>query len=305
MANGGKDVRLGDDKRPVSIIPKNEDFLYNIQNGELLVDEFGTPLLTNVDQFFTLDGTSDRSTSITFPQTTGEAFERKIFRNVGVHTATYNVNFDVSINTATVAPATGSAVGFGTTVALAAGGFVTVSTGASITDAYFAQFPFLDVKVIDDQGGDKNKLYFPDTTNINSTTIEVNDKIEGHGIPDGTFVSKVFGSRLIISNNVDSSVLSGISTLTVDINRASTRLLQSNNIFKTEEAFKETSEVSSSLLGIPRAETQLSLFSNVSSYGLNNDEFEFFTFNGGISFGTWDTRAVSYTHLTLPTILRV
>ena len=57
MANGGKDVRLGDDKRPVSIIPQNEDFLYNIQNGELLVDEFGTPLLTNVDQFFTLDGT--------------------------------------------------------------------------------------------------------------------------------------------------------------------------------------------------------------------------------------------------------
>lgn len=289
MANGGKDVRLGDDKRPVSIIQKNEDFLYNIQNGELLVDEFGTPLLINVDQFFTADGTSDRSTSITLPETTGEAFERKIFRNVGVHTATYNVNFDVSISTATVEPATGSAVGFGTIVALAAGGFVDVGNGVS--NAQFQQFPFLDVKVIDDQGGDKNKLYFPDTTNINSTIIEVNDKIEGRGIPDGTFVSKVFGSRLIISNNIDSSVLSGISTLTVDITRASTRLLQSNNIFKIEEAFKESSEVSSSLLGIPRAETQLSLFSNVSSYGLNNDEFEFFTFDGGISFGSWDSRA--------------
>ncbi len=51
MANGGKDIRLGDDKRPVNIIPQNTDNLFNIANGELLTDEFGTPLITEVDQF--------------------------------------------------------------------------------------------------------------------------------------------------------------------------------------------------------------------------------------------------------------
>ena len=290
MANGGKDVRLGDDKRPVSIIPKNEDFLYNIQNGEILVDSFGTPLVTEIYQFFTRDATSERSTSVVLPETTFDKFERQFFINVGIHTAIYNVDFDVRIASATVLPQSGSAVGFGTTVALAAGGFVTVSTGQSVTDAHFALFPFLDVKTIADQGGPKNKLYFPDSTNINSTTINVDDKVEGLGIPDGTRVSKVFGSRLILTNEVDSGVLSGITNQTVDITRAVNRIVKSDNILRVEEAFKESSEVSSSLLGIPRAETQLSLFSNVSSYGLNNDEFEFFNFNGGSSFGSWDNR---------------
>ena len=166
MANGGKDVRLGDDKRPVSIIPGNEDFLYNIQNGEILVDEFGTPLVTQVDQFFTADSTSARSTSIAFPENPQDKFERKIFETIGIHTATFNVDLDVRIKVATVLPQTGSAVGFGTTVALRAGGFVDVANG--VTDAQFTQFPFLDVKTLNDQGGTKNKLYFPDTSNINS-----------------------------------------------------------------------------------------------------------------------------------------
>lgn len=46
---------------------------------------------------------------------------------------------------------------------------------------------------------------------------------------------------------------------------------------KIEEQFPVTSEVSTTLLGIDRAETQLSLFSDVSSYGLNEDEFEYFS----------------------------
>ena len=45
------------------------------------------------------------------------------------------------------------------------------------------------------------------------------------------------------------------------------------------EQFAAASEVSSSLLGIDRAETQLGLFSNVSTYGLNTDEFVFYTDN--------------------------
>lgn len=50
-----------------------------------------------------------------------------------------------------------------------------------------------------------------------------------------------------------------------------------DNPVKIEEQFPATSEVSSTLLGIDRAETQLSLFSDVSSYGLNEEEFEYFS----------------------------
>jgi len=45
------------------------------------------------------------------------------------------------------------------------------------------------------------------------------------------------------------------------------------------EQFPETSEVSSSLLGIPRSEEQLSLFSDVATYGLDEDAWEEYTFS--------------------------
>jgi len=48
---------------------------------------------------------------------------------------------------------------------------------------------------------------------------------------------------------------------------------------KVQEVFATTSEVSSTLLGIDRAETQLGLFSNVSTYGFNTDDFVFYTDN--------------------------
>ena len=47
-----------------------------------------------------------------------------------------------------------------------------------------------------------------------------------------------------------------------------------------QEQFPLESEVSSTLLGVPRAEEQLSLFSDVSTYGLDDDNWEYFTFDG-------------------------
>jgi len=292
MANGGKDVRLGDDKRPVSIIQDNEVNLFNIANGEVLTDEFGTPLITNVDEFFNLDVTSDRATSIVFPEKASDAYARTRYSSVGTFTTvTYNANFDVGINTAHVLQAGGSVVGFGTTVALATGTSLNGSSvQIAIGNTQFAQFPFLDIKTQTDQGSDqRNKLYFIDGEITNK--VAVNDKVEGPGIPSGTFVSKVFPSFLHLSKNIDTTNISGITTDTIEIRRATRRINKADNVLRIVEQFQESSEVSSSLLGIPRAETQLSLFSNVSSYGLNNDEFEFYTFNAINSFGTWDNRA--------------
>ena len=67
-------------------------------------------------------------------------------------------------------------------------------------------------------------------------------------------------------------------------------LVNVDNALKVAEVFRETSEVSTTLLGVNRAETQLSLFSNVSSYGLNSDEWEVpFSYSEGI-VSSWDRR---------------
>ena len=59
---------------------------------------------------------------------------------------------------------------------------------------------------------------------------------------------------------------------------------------RVEEVFASTSEVSSSLLGIDRAETQLGLFSNVSTYGFDPDSFVYYTDNRAIGPAVWTQR---------------
>ena len=60
--NGGKDIKIGHDKRPVSIVPVSEEPLYNISNGEILTDEFGNPLITEVPVYYLPDASAKRST---------------------------------------------------------------------------------------------------------------------------------------------------------------------------------------------------------------------------------------------------
>jgi len=59
---------------------------------------------------------------------------------------------------------------------------------------------------------------------------------------------------------------------------------------KVEEVFPSTSEVSTTLLGIDRAETQLGLFSNVSTYGFNPDEFVYYNDNPSLGPSVWTNR---------------
>ena len=62
MANGGKDIKFGDDKRPVSVVPNTEQFLYNKSSGQFLRDEFGNRLVTQVDTYFIADATMAKAT---------------------------------------------------------------------------------------------------------------------------------------------------------------------------------------------------------------------------------------------------
>ena len=214
-----KDVKLGDDKRPVSIIPNNEVRLYNIANGELLTDEFGTPVIAEVDELFIKDATMDRSTSIVVGNEV-ESSVKYTKSSIGSTTATYS------------------------------------STNTNIVG-------------------------------IITTGIKSGDLIFGASIPDATIVSRVgIGSVFISRNTINASPLSE----SVLIERIEEIKVKSNPVIKIAEQFKETSQVSTTLLGINRAETQLSLFSNVSSYGLDSDEFEFYSFSEGNSQYSWDNR---------------
>ena len=95
--NGGKDIKIGHDKRPVSVVPSDEQLLYNIGNGQILTDEFGNPLVTKVDQFFLLDATAERSTSIVFPSEPTHKYPRTLITQTGATTATYGLDLDVPI----------------------------------------------------------------------------------------------------------------------------------------------------------------------------------------------------------------
>jgi len=214
-----KDIKLGDDKRTISIIPSNEVNLYNISNGELLTDEFGNPVIAEVDEYFLKDATASKSTSIVLApeRETSTRYEKS---SIGSTTGTYS-----STNT--------------------------------------------------------NRI------GIVTTNIISGDLISGASIPDATVVSRVgIGSIFISKNTTNTSPLSE----SVLIERIIPINIKSNPVIKIEEQFKESSEVSTTLLGINRAETQLSLFSNVSSYGLDPDEFEFYSFSSGNSFSSWENR---------------
>lgn len=218
--NGGKDIKIGDDKRAVAVIPKSERFLYNIANGELLTDEFGTPLIVEVDEYFIQDSSSERATSTTFTTQSG-GYIKKEYVSIAQTTATYS------------APTT-------------------------------------------------NEI------GINTTNIFVGDIVKGSLIPDATQVSRIGTGVIYISNR--SLNTTSPETETVLILRKQETRANYDPVWKVEEQFAESSEVSNSLLGVDRAEVQLGLFSNVSSYGLDSDEFEFYSFNSGNSFGSWETR---------------
>ena len=95
--NGGKDVKIGHDKRPVSVVPSDEQPLYNIQSGEILTDEYGNPLITEVDQFFLADASKERATSVVFPENPKDKYKQTKVTQSGVSTAIYGVDFDVNL----------------------------------------------------------------------------------------------------------------------------------------------------------------------------------------------------------------
>ena len=283
--NGGKDVKFGDDKRPVSIVPSNEQSLYNIANGEILTDEFGNPLITEVDTFYLPDATAERSTSVVLP-TKESAFSRPLAQSTGQATFQY-ADLDTHVFPNVLLVNGSTTVSVGETVLLADG----------VSTVTLEQHPRFEVRVTNSLNIRKDKLFIGvgDASTI-PTTVKVGDAISGAFIPPGTFVSEIGynNTRLYMSENhfAEENYVGIVSFFKIQDSqgRRLTVVNKHDPTLKVEEQFKETSEVSSTLLGVNRAEVQLSLFSNVSSYGLDPDEFETFIYVDPISFNRWDTR---------------
>ena len=320
--NGGKDVRLGDDKRPISVVPSDEQFLYNIRDGNILTDEFGNNLITEVDTFYLPDASAERSTSIVFDDK-DTPYMRLVHTEVGLTTGYYVDHRDLDVylkGTAEISGTTGiggsipvlqrggTVVGVGTTAgtgtnALTPVTFFNYDTAVAVTtDTYGRPTIFKDrdgnlaspvpiVRSEKDQGDQTNVIYYPTYLGMGSK-IKIGDKVHGEYIQAGTKVVDVaFNSRIVLSKAKRNS---GISSVPARVTRSKNTLQKSDVTWKIEEQFKETSEVSTTLLGVNRAETQLSLFSNVSSYGLDPDEFEEYRHVGGLSLGEWESRFNKY-----------
>ena len=279
--NGGKDIKFGHDKRPITIVEKSQENLFNIANGEILTDEFGTPLVTEVDTFFLKDATSERSTSITLPTEPSSTYIRDKHSVVGIFTAIYNTDLSLPIPTASPTTLNVLTVGSGT---VGVSSDVRIGTQGA-TNRLIGWPNELEVRTARDYGGgETNKIYLE-----NATNIKLGDHVSGEGIVEPTLVSRIKNGNVYLTKNV---VGSGSTILgNVHFDRYTPTFQTANQKIKIQESFRETSEVSTTLLGVNRAETQLSLFSNVSSYGIDKDNFEFFSLNDGNDFGSWANRS--------------
>ena len=90
---------------------------------------------------------------------------------------------------------------------------------------------------------------------------------------EGTPLFDDAGNPLVTEDNaVATGTLLSDSALSIHANNSTDP--GGGGAIAVEEQFKEFSEVSSSLLGVPRAEEQLSLFSDVATYGLDTDNWD-------------------------------
>ena len=182
--NGGKDIKIGDDKRPVSIIPKEQQLLYDFATGAVLVDEFGVPLLSEEDAIFVPDATAERSTSIVIGDTES-TFDRDKFDDIAITDAVYG-DYDVSITSSIQGLDVGNPTTTGIlTVLPQSGNAINCGTGGSLkikqednTIITHDQWPYLDVRTVEERGPTNdsgtiipritNKIYVPDHVGITS-----------------------------------------------------------------------------------------------------------------------------------------
>ena len=278
--NGGKDIKFGDDKRPVSIIPKEQQVLHDFATGEVLVDEFGVPLLAEKDAIFTPDATADRSTSIVFGDT-NNVYRRKVFETISPSVPAIYGDYDASIaKSITFSNVNNPDVttGIATVKTLDNVGFATVGIGSikillrdeiagvgkTITHD---QWPNMDVRVVEEKLTDESgnlipvsakKLYFPDSVGI-STILKVDisdadpqtDKkflVSGKFLDGNVKIENVaYNSRIIISepHTAGDKILGESSSISCSVSGSIVTVTLSNHGFITDDFLYIKTQLSS------------------------------------------------------------
>ena len=267
MAGNEFDIKFGYNKR--SAAQRDLEIVLQDVEGVPLVDASNAPLISSIEGFVTSELTSEKAVSVVLP--TAPRVVSKFF------TFVFGEKFEVSKRV--------------------------VQDGVIVEDAYIRliapektwQFLrvgfFIDAptgfEIINPQTGKRDGFEFETFTikNIVEEGFDVNGKfnVRIDLQQDPTFIT-VEPIRDVNGNITNLSEVRDINYIR--------RVLTKDRIgtLKIEEQFAATSEVSRSLLGIDRAETQLSLFSNVSTYGVNTDEFVFYPNNPATGPAQWSNR---------------
>lgn len=285
------DVKIGYDKRAAA----KRDLAVVLQDveGSQLTDAAGNELISEIEGFVTSELTSEKAVSVVAPTETRTVsnFYTIVFGNEFIVNKADPTRTDNSGNAAAYKQAahikiknpdpTWKAIFKGARVQIASGNPVTESLPENIPLGIPAQPTAPD--------GNTFETFIVDSVHEIPSISGKSVVRDATGTVIYDYVSDNEGGTFEVQFNLSADPKTDSSTRLFTYLR---RLIvkERSGTWKIEEVFASTSEVSSSLLGIPRAETQLSLFSNVSTYGFNSDEFVFYTDNPATGPIEWSNR---------------
>jgi len=274
------DVKIGYDKRAAA----KRDLAVVLQDveGSQLTDEAGNDLITEVEGFVTSELTSEKAVSVVVPD------EVRLVSNF--YTIVFGNTFEVKKSDSSRTPdfkKDAYVKVFNpdpTWRAIFKGSRIQIATGDPL---------------LEDLDDDPSTPGLPDGHKFETFIVE-----SVHEIPATSGLSVIRDSLGTVIYDYSSDNTSGNFEIQFNLSTDPStetptrevtyirRLItkERTGTWKIEEVFPSTSEVSSTLLGIDRAETQLSLFSNVSTYGFNSDEFVFYTDNPPTGPTEWSNR---------------
>lgn len=316
-----KKIKIGDDKQPAPLIQQNVP-LFNLQTAQQLTDEGGTPLVSQEDTFLTTEASKNKSTSIVYTNDkefkqqknillTGSGFSANqktitVVNGDGLFTGINNYrieftkqsgsgNIDLSDGeTITHTGNTGTAtVGSIQLLSNQTSGFLVLQnfngSGLSVGDTFtYTRTTSLGGMLV-------NNVINIEVLSFSfvgqSAELSIGDTLL---LPTGLSGSTAVYETRTVTNITDNNTCTVSQNVTANKDRfgklIKLRTVSTDPILKVKEDFAAFSEVSTTILGYPKAEEQLGLFSNVSTYGLDDDEFIFYNNDNFIHFNIWENR---------------
>ncbi len=292
-------IKIGYDKLPAPVVPSNVP-LYNLQTGKKLTDEGGIPIVSAEDIVLSSNATSAKATSIVFTDDIITAEEKNVSLSGQNFQALNGAIYSVIVVTAGSGFAANTIDAVYTVPAPVGGVSAKIKYSANTAGGISG---ITDYAILSG-GGNYPVNYTFQIGNAQFKVTQVLTEISGE---NANFEGQLnVGDRVLLPTGRDSqnnalyeirkvSVIKDNNSFYVQSpitsNRPRTssgigfgqiqkiRFKEINSILPVEEQFATFSEVSTTILGYPKSETQLSLFSNVSSYGLDNDEFLYYDFD--------------------------